>query len=110
MPRISAQRLAALLLTASLGAACSRSKPEPPPVIDPASRRVAPAGDVVGFVGQYDSHVWRGIPYAQPPVGDLRCRDLHLVELGENLRANGVLQRHSLGTVVWIVHLVSIWV
>ena len=41
---------------------------------DPASRRNTPSGEVVGFVGRYDSHVWMGIPYAAPPTGDRRWR------------------------------------
>jgi len=60
--------LVALLLVAACG-----GKP-PPPAADPTSRRTTPSGDVVGFVGQYQSHVWLGLPYAAPPVDDLRWR------------------------------------
>ena len=45
-----------------------------PLVADPSSRRSLPAGDVVGGTGPYGSHVWRGIPYAEPPVGERRWR------------------------------------
>ena len=50
--------------------------PEPPPpaTADAASLRLLPAGEVVGSVGRYGGHVWRGLPYAAPPVGDLRWR------------------------------------
>jgi para-nitrobenzyl esterase len=44
------------------------------PVADPASRRTTPSGEVVGFIGRYGSFVWLGLPYATPPVGDLRWR------------------------------------
>jgi para-nitrobenzyl esterase len=53
---------------------CSRGAREPVRVVDPASQRETRAGTVVGFVGEYESHVWLGIPFAQPPVGDLRWR------------------------------------
>jgi para-nitrobenzyl esterase len=44
------------------------------PDVDASARRVPLSGPVVGFTGQYGSHVWRGIPYADPPVGDRRWR------------------------------------
>jgi para-nitrobenzyl esterase len=49
-------------------------EPKPPATADASSRRLLPAGEVVGFVGQYGSHVWQGLPFAAPPVGDLRWR------------------------------------
>ncbi len=45
-----------------------------PPVADDATRRSLPAGEVVGFTGVYGNHAWRGIPFAEPPVGSLRWR------------------------------------
>ena len=40
----------------------------------PESLRQTAGGAIVGFEGQYGSHVWLGIPYAKPPVGELRWR------------------------------------
>jgi len=62
-----------LLAAVVLVFACGRSGP-PAPTVDPTSQRTPPAGAVVGFKGDYGSHVWRGIPYAEPPVGPLRWR------------------------------------
>lgn len=57
----------------ALGAACS-SSPPPPPELAQETKRVTPQGTVVGFVTEDGGHAWRGIPFAQPPVGDLRWR------------------------------------
>ena len=68
-------RVASLLFGVAFAVACA-GKPEPKPasVADAASLRTPPAGPVVGFVGEYGSHAWLGIPYAKPPVGALRWR------------------------------------
>ena len=61
----------ALLALAAIATACSGpSLPQP----DPTSRRALTSGDVIGLTGAYGSHVWRGIPYAAPPIGPLRWR------------------------------------
>lgn len=41
---------------------------------DPSSLRKTNAGEVIGSKGPNQTHVWRGIPYALPPIGDLRWR------------------------------------
>jgi para-nitrobenzyl esterase len=43
-------------------------------VADQSSRRLAPAGSFVGFSDDNDTQAWIGIPYAKPPVGNLRWR------------------------------------
>jgi para-nitrobenzyl esterase len=61
------------VLAVPLAAAACAGEP-PAAVPDPTSLRRPPAGDVVGFASDYGSHAWRGIPYAEPPVGALRWR------------------------------------
>lgn len=61
-----------LALLVALATACGDPAP---PTVDPTSRRTLAAGDVVGATGRYGSHVWRGIPYAAPPLGELRWRE-----------------------------------
>jgi para-nitrobenzyl esterase len=48
--------------------------PAPPPVADQTTLRTTPLGQVVGFVGDRGAHVWLGLPFAAPPVGDLRWK------------------------------------
>jgi len=63
------------LLTAALIAAtlaCGRDRESPPLVADSSSKRVIEQGALVGFASEEGAHVWRGIPFARPPLGDLR--------------------------------------
>jgi para-nitrobenzyl esterase len=66
-------RLHTSLVILVLAAVACSGEPEPP-TVDQTSRRSLPAGDVVGLTGQYGNHAWKGIPYAEPPSGELRWR------------------------------------
>jgi len=81
MPRHLISRLVLVVFAGLALSACTRSPkaPEPPAphVVDEATVRTIPQGEVEGFVshiGDATAHAWLGIPFAQPPVGDLRWR------------------------------------
>lgn len=40
----------------------------------PSSLRTTSDGEIIGFQGKYNAHTWLGLPYAQPPIGDLRWK------------------------------------
>lgn len=64
-----------LLMAALALAACtSRPSTQIAPTVDPDSSRSLSGGQVVGFQNAAGGHSWLGIPYAAPPVGDLRWR------------------------------------
>jgi len=67
------RRLTVVALVVATVASCAREGHKRPE-IDASSRRATRSGEVVGFVGQYGSHVWLGLPFAKPPVGALRWR------------------------------------
>ena len=54
--------------------ACASEPPPQAPSADPATLRHLPAGDVVGSHGRHGGHAWLGLPYAEPPQGELRWR------------------------------------
>ncbi len=49
-------------------------KVPPPPAADESSRRELTTGEAVGLATANGSHAWLGLPYARPPVGELRWR------------------------------------
>jgi para-nitrobenzyl esterase len=66
-----------LLAAAALAAAAAiyfwaKDRPAPPPVAADATVRSTSLGEVVGFIGRAGAHAWLGIPYAAPPVDNLR--------------------------------------
>ena len=73
--RVRGTALAALTLAAAITiqTGCGDAAPEVP-AAEASSRRSLAAGEVVGFRGRYGSHVWLGIPFAKPPVGERRWR------------------------------------
>ncbi len=63
-----------LLILGALAYAFWPKHQEPPPVADQSTLRQTPLGPVVGFTGKYGANVWLGLPYAAPPVGELRWK------------------------------------
>ncbi len=70
-----ARSIAFVVLACAL-VACATFAPEPPapPAADRATHRELPAGEVIGSVSARGAHVWRGLPFAAPPVGELRWK------------------------------------
>lgn len=68
---ISMSSIAILCSLLAISSGC-RDKP---PVAEPTTARSIAEGDVVGTsIDDGRVHVWRGLPFAAPPVGDLRWR------------------------------------
>ncbi len=66
-------RIVAFLVLALSLVACSQKAP-PAPLADDATRRMTAQGEIVGFTTADGAHSWRAVPFAAPPVGDLRWR------------------------------------
>lgn len=64
---------AAAVGLAAFAAACG-PRAVAPPVADLATTVTTTLGQTVGFTAENGARVWRGLPYAAPPVGDLRWR------------------------------------
>ncbi len=96
------KRLAALLAAFSL-AGCTTAPKETaaPPLPDLATSRVLPEGPVVGFVdAATGAHAWRAIPFAKPPVGELRWRAPRPAD-------PWTVERVSTGTAPWCPQILS---
>jgi len=84
--RVAAHSARSWLLALLAGAlACGGEEP-PPPEPAPASERALTTGRVVGFESEDGAHVWRGLPFAAPPVGPLRWRAPRPPEPWEGVR------------------------
>lgn len=71
--RRSSLRWLLVCVFVATGVGCTSSE-KPPPEIAPETKRVAPQGTLVGFATEGGAHAWLGIPFAKPPVGELRWR------------------------------------
>lgn len=45
-----------------------------PPQRDDVTLRTTTTGDIVGFIDRFGARAWMGVPFAEPPVGNLRWR------------------------------------
>jgi len=66
--------LAIMLAACAISIGCFGGAGEELAVADESSRRHIAEGEVVGFASEPDAHSWLGIPFAMPPVGELRWR------------------------------------
>src|SRR6185437_16142769 len=57
--------------------------------LDENTRRITRYGELIGSVGTGGSYVWYSVPYAKPPVGDLRWRAPQLPDAWAGLRPAG---------------------
>ncbi len=73
--RASLLGAALCLALGALGCRQPVEVPRAPLVAAPETRRALPAGEIVGGIDAgTGAHLWRGIPYAEAPVGALRWR------------------------------------
>jgi len=67
------KRFSGLLLSlVLLATGCSNNSLDR--VIAPETERQLKQGAIVGFEGEYNNHAWLGIPFAKPPLGELRWK------------------------------------
>jgi len=92
MVRRMISRFAIVLLPALALAACGgggEAEAPAPREADEATMRALPQGQVEGYVSQLGddtAHAWLNIPFAQPPVGDLRWRAARAPEGWDGVR------------------------
>lgn len=70
------QKTKTLMMAAGLAllGACHEEEAEPVHTPDPSTLRTTGQGELIGFTADNGGSVWLSVPYAEPPVGDLRWR------------------------------------
>jgi para-nitrobenzyl esterase len=64
-----------LLLAGLFAAGCHAEKPWSMAAADPSTERILPNGEIVmGGESRAGGHAWLGLPFAAPPIGELRWR------------------------------------
>jgi para-nitrobenzyl esterase len=78
---------ATILLTFAAAGCSNTPKPKPDAAPgDSATLRTLDSGAVQGYANPFGGHTWLGIPFAAPPVGDLRWRPPQPVKQWEGVR------------------------
>lgn len=68
-------RLLMIAALAIAAAGCARTPAAAPPAIaEPSTLVRLSEGEAVGFISEDGARAWRGLPFAAPPVGELRWR------------------------------------
>ena len=60
-----------LMLVSVIAACCLNVDANEP---DPLTKRMTKYGEVIGYTDAKGTNIWQGIPFAKPPIGDLRWR------------------------------------
>ncbi len=66
--------IAALLIVIAIGYQCLSTEEPREAVADDATVRMTESGSIIGLKEDNGMHAWLGIPYAKPPVGELRWK------------------------------------
>jgi para-nitrobenzyl esterase len=69
-----AKFMAAVAAALALAACGAEPQRETPPSPSDNAIRMTAQGEAIGFAGANGVNIWRGLPFAAPPVGDLRWR------------------------------------
>ncbi len=100
--RLSGGCLGILVAVAYCAIGCDGRESGPPSEPNPGTRRQIAQGELVGSIAENGAHVWRGVPFAAPPVGADRWRAPHPPEPWDGthlavdsgppcIQANGIL-------------------
>ena len=67
-------RYMVLFIIASVMAGCAINKNLEIRTSNQSAYRIIPDGELIGYIHENRAHAWLGVPYAKPPIGDLRWK------------------------------------